>query len=46
MEMKPWIRQWGAAVEVITPDELRAELIDEVRAMAQVYGLPLREEKL
>ena len=46
MEMKPWIRQWGAAVEVLTPDELRAELIDEVRAMAQVYGLPLREEKL
>jgi predicted DNA-binding transcriptional regulator YafY len=44
LEMKPWIRQWGAAVEVLAPAELRAELADEVRAMAQVYGLPLCEE--
>lgn len=44
MEMKPWIRQWGAAVEVVAPAELRAELLDEVRAMARLYGLPLDEE--
>ena len=43
MEMKPWIRQWGAAVEVIAPEHLRAELADEVRAMARVYGLSLNE---
>ncbi len=44
LEMKPWIRQWGAAVAVVAPAELRAELADEVLAMARVYGLPLREE--
>ncbi|NWG21016.1 MAG: WYL domain-containing protein [Chloroflexi bacterium] len=38
LEMKPWIRQWGAAVEVLAPANLRAELIDEVRAMVRVYG--------
>lgn len=38
LEMKPWIRQWGAAVEVIAPATLRAELIEEIRAMASVYG--------
>jgi predicted DNA-binding transcriptional regulator YafY len=37
--MKPWIRQWGAAVEVLAPDELRAEMIEEVRAQARLYGL-------
>ena len=39
MEMKPWIRQWGADVTVVAPTELRAELITEVRAMVQVYGM-------
>lgn len=39
MEMKPWIRQWGADVAVVAPTELRAELVAEVQAMAQVYGL-------
>jgi proteasome accessory factor B len=39
MEMKPWIRQWGSAVEVVAPAELRAELVEEVRAMAKTYGL-------
>ena len=43
LEMKPWIRQWGADVTVITPDELRQELIDEVRAMARVYGLEVND---
>lgn len=38
VEMKPWIRQWGAAVEVVAPAELRAEIRDEVRAMAAVYA--------
>jgi len=39
MEMKPWIRQWGADVEVLSPPELRQELIAEVRAMARAYGI-------
>ena len=39
MEMKPWIRQWGSAVTAISPNELRDELIVEVREMARNYGL-------
>jgi len=39
LELKPWIRQWGSAVEVLSPPELRQELIEELRAQAQIYGL-------
>ena len=39
MEMKPWIRQWGADVEVVSPPELRQELVAEVCAMAKRYGM-------
>jgi predicted DNA-binding transcriptional regulator YafY len=42
LEMKPWIRQWGAAVEVIGPAELRAEVVEEVGVMARAYGLSLQ----
>lgn len=44
MEMKPWIRGWGADVEVMSPPELRQELIAEVRAMACAYGLSIDKE--
>lgn len=43
MEMKPWIRQWGADAEVLAPLELRQALIDELRAQARMYGLTLEE---
>jgi len=36
-EVKPWIRGWGAAVEVLSPSEFREEMIEEVREMARVY---------
>lgn len=39
MEFKPWVRQWGAAVEVISPPAFRDEMIAEVREMAALYGL-------
>lgn len=39
LEMKPWIRQWGSAVEVLAPPDLRQELIDEVRKLSAIYGL-------
>jgi proteasome accessory factor B len=39
LEMKPWIRQWGADVEVLAPESLRTELIAEVRRMAEAYGV-------
>lgn len=38
-EMLPWIRGWGADVEVLAPPMLRAALEDEVRRLGQVYGL-------
>mgnify|MGYP001047239673 CR=1 FL=1 len=39
LELKPWVRQWGSAVTVIGPPELREEIVAEVREMAQMYGL-------
>ena len=39
MEFKPWVRQWGAAVTVISPPQFRDEIVDEVRAMAREYGV-------
>lgn len=38
-EMLPWVRGWGADVEVIEPKELREALEKEVKRMARVYGV-------
>lgn len=38
-EMEPWVRGWGAEVEVLAPDELRRSVIAAVRAAAERYGL-------
>jgi CRISPR-associated endonuclease/helicase Cas3 len=37
-EMLPWVRSWGADVEVIEPKELRETLMGESKAMAENYG--------
>jgi len=37
-EIKPWIRQWGADVEVLAPLGLRADLAAEVHALSALYG--------
>ena len=37
-EMLPWIRGWGADVEVLEPKELRETLMGEAKAMAERYG--------
>jgi CRISPR-associated endonuclease/helicase Cas3 len=37
-DMLPWIRGWGADVEVLAPQELREVMTGEARAMAQLYG--------
>jgi predicted DNA-binding transcriptional regulator YafY len=38
LEMKPWIRSWGAQVEVLAPGWLRAEIAAEMRqAVAQYF---------
>jgi predicted DNA-binding transcriptional regulator YafY len=38
LEMKPWIRGWGADVEVLGPEGLRDEIAEEVRGMLRCYG--------
>ncbi len=38
LEIRPWIRQWGADVEVLGPDDLRAEIAAEARALARMYA--------
>lgn len=38
-EVRPWIRGWGAAVEVLAPPEFREEMIEEVREMGKTYGI-------
>lgn len=37
-EMMPWIRSWGAEVEVLEPAQLRAEISKDARKMGQLYG--------
>ncbi len=38
-EMLPWVRGWGADVEVLEPEELRRNLKREVERMAKQYNL-------
>jgi predicted DNA-binding transcriptional regulator YafY len=36
-EMRPWIRSWGAEVEVLSPPALRQTIAEEAAKMAAVY---------
>ena len=38
IEMMPWIRGWGADVEVLEPEKLRQELIEETRRLCHLYA--------
>lgn len=38
LEMKAWILQWGALVEVVSPPELRKVIADETLRLAQRYS--------
>ena len=38
-EMLPWIRGWGADVEVLEPESVRLQMVGELRAMARTYGI-------
>jgi len=38
-EMLPWIRGWGASVEVLEPKELREAVTSEIRRMASRYNI-------
>jgi CRISPR-associated endonuclease/helicase Cas3 len=37
-EMLPWVRSWGADVEVLAPVQLREVLVGEARKLALAYG--------
>lgn len=38
-EMYPWIRGWGAAVEIIKPENLRQQFTRELQRMRNMYGI-------
>lgn len=40
LEMQPWIRSWGAQVEVLAPEWLRERIAEELRQAAEKYGSP------
>ncbi|NDJ54708.1 MAG: transcriptional regulator [Chloroflexi bacterium] len=37
-EMLPWIRGWGADVEVLAPDDIRQQVASEAEATARLYN--------
>lgn len=37
-EMLPWIRGWGSGVEVLEPGNLRQQIVEEARQLADLYG--------
>ncbi len=38
LEMQPWIRSWGAQVEVLAPEDLRQRIADDLRRAAEQYS--------
>jgi len=38
-DFRPWVRSWGADVEVVGPERLRRDLKAEARRLARIYGL-------
>ncbi|MGL1930725.1 MAG: WYL domain-containing protein [Desulfotalea sp.] len=38
VELKKWILSWGASAEVIEPQSLRGEIIDEIKVLASIYS--------
>ena len=38
-EMLPWVRGWGADVEVIEPQWMRDEVVDEVLRLTEMYHI-------
>ncbi len=39
LEMYPWIRGWGADVQILKPKELRERFREEVGRMKEMYGI-------
>ena len=40
LEMQPWIRSWGAQVEVVAPEWLRERIAEELQRAAEQYRTP------
>jgi CRISPR-associated endonuclease/helicase Cas3 len=38
-DFRPWVRSWGADVEVLAPERLRAEMMGETRRLAALYKM-------
>jgi CRISPR-associated endonuclease/helicase Cas3 len=45
LDLLPWVRGWGADVEVLEPEELRKVLVKETKALARIYGLAERKNE-
>jgi predicted DNA-binding transcriptional regulator YafY len=43
-EMLPWVRGWGADVEVLEPQELRETIKTEAKNLAMIYQMKIAEE--
>lgn len=39
LEITPWILSWGAEVEVLAPEPLRAKVAETARRMGAIYGV-------
>ena len=39
LELRTWLRSYGAAIEVLEPAELREAMTEEARGLAQMYGV-------
>lgn len=39
LEIENWIRGWGSDCEVLAPQELREEIINNIRRSARMYGI-------
>jgi predicted DNA-binding transcriptional regulator YafY len=39
LELRTWLRSYGAAIEVLEPAELREAMTEEARALAEMYGV-------
>ena len=45
VEFKRWLGQWMPSAEVISPPELRDEMIHDLREMIRIYGLEQAKEE-
>jgi len=43
-DFTPWVRSWGADVEVLAPEELREQMRGEARRLASGYGWEVHRE--